>query len=314
MRQKSNGRFCLMLRELRFNLFGCGSRGQARIPRIRASVSDNRCPVCESSDALTRVKLQYPYSLSWVFKYANVQGCLNCGCSFVVKLGLSLARYYTTGYAKFSGRTHATDPQSFFSELAPARALRRSRRHIALIQANVANAERVLNFGAGFGMTLHLLDPKEKYAIELDNTAQTYLLHQNARMVTLDNLPIAYFDVVIASHSFEHLWWSDLNSTLEKLKLSLKPGGYLLCEVPSGDLLQICLPHVRHEPHTMFFTLEGLDVLIRRHGLKRVHLAAVSKDVPVQRRDIWYDSSEKPRPYNSNPGGLTILAKKPEPE
>jgi SAM-dependent methyltransferase len=70
------------------------------------------------------------------------------------------------------------------------------------------------------------------------------------------------FDLVLMSHSLEHVNPSGLHDTIKSIHAVLEDGGHLFIEVP--DQINGAKP----PPHTLFFTIEGLKALLESEGFR----------------------------------------------
>jgi ubiquinone/menaquinone biosynthesis C-methylase UbiE len=116
------------------------------------------------------------------------------------------------------------------------------RQHIAGIGMDLANANRVLDFGCGCGRTIRwfLRDggTAEFHGVDVDEDAIAWCklhLRGGQFLANAPTPPLAYpdeyFDVVYCLSVFTHLSESMQNSWLVELKRILKPGGVLLLTV-----------------------------------------------------------------------------------
>ncbi len=97
---------------------------------------------------------------------------------------------------------------------------------------------RILDVGAGYGLLLDAArkDFPERWALE-PSPAATRRIADDHRTVcgdlTSPELPLAHFDVVSLQDCFEHLL--DPVQTLARIRLLLRPGGYLILTTPDVD-------------------------------------------------------------------------------
>jgi hypothetical protein len=175
----------------------------------------------------------------------------------------------------------------------------RSRQQLSVIRRLSPAIETSLDYGSGPGYALFLSEAPVKHAIEPDEHSFKYLDHLGAQRVSLEALPPRYYDVVLSSHSLEHLPVEHLRPTLAALGAALKPTGLLCVEVPSAPLGQLDLP-LGHEPHTLFFSPKALTTLLHSAGFEIVHAEArvpgararlVDPLVAVDQEDPWESSA-----------------------
>ncbi len=77
------------------------------------------------------------------------------------------------------------------------------------------------------------------------------------------------FDLVVMSHSLEHVNPGNLHNTIKSLYAVLENNGHLFIEVPDqiiGD---------KPPPHTLFFTIEGLRALLESEGFHVTGLQSI---------------------------------------
>lgn len=82
------------------------------------------------------------------------------------------------------------------------------------------------------------------------------------------------FDLVLMSHSLEHVNPSSLHDTIRSLHAVLENNGHLFIEVP--DQINGAKP----PPHTLFFTIEGLIALLEGEGFRITGMQAIDGGVP----------------------------------
>lgn len=76
------------------------------------------------------------------------------------------------------------------------------------------------------------------------------------------------FDLVISRENFEHI--ADLHGVIESIRILLKPGGYVLVEVPNYGLNMQALDYSLWEEHVNYFTEETLRHFISLAGVEPV--------------------------------------------
>ena len=107
--------------------------------------------------------------------------------------------------------------------------------------------EHVLDFGCGSGVMLPFLCGVSKRVTAMDidlvpfdrvsrlRAFPTNLQVQDARKVTLKDLPKASFDLIVATDVLEHV--EDLPGTLADMGALLKPGGQIIISGPTENIL-----------------------------------------------------------------------------
>lgn len=272
------------------------------------------CPFCRST-GVTHVT-RYPGNLrGGIFEAALVCWCSRCGCGFVPEADRLLGDYYVNEYAKTNRRDRELEPSIYFSdahrEVSPAlkRYFSRATDHLEMIRKANGVLGRVLDFGSGPGYFLHLSGAAEKYAIEFDERSKKYLDFLGAKLLNPESLEPESMDVIEASHVMEHLSSETVRETAETLVRALRPGGLLLAEVPNGGLSYLQIAH-KHEPHTLFFTPEGLRSLFNIEGTSLVAATARSSVEIAPNPDAIYQPDSQDLFASCRRGGLTVVIRR----
>jgi SAM-dependent methyltransferase len=120
-----------------------------------------------------------------------------------------------------------------------------SLRRLNWIRSYLSKEQKVVDFGCGTGVMITIPLAKDGYCVtgvDQDLASIEYgrqlLLKEGLatnvlRQCNLDQLGVAA-DTIIASEVLEHLPDSELSSTLDLIRKTLKPGGTLLISVPNG--------------------------------------------------------------------------------
>jgi SAM-dependent methyltransferase len=221
----------------------------------------------------------------------NLVECVGCSLRYLSPrpVAAAIAAWYPASYPAYQPRT--TSPlhrvavfcdgvwQGFLS-----RFLSRSyptfyfTRHAADF-AVPGRAARLLDIGCGGGQKLEYLRRRsawETYGVDFDPRA---VANARARAVgevhlaTGDRLPFAdgFFDAVMAWHSLEHHY--SPRAAMQEVRRVLRPGGYAIIAVPSGDNLGLRLFGSHWGPleaprHLYYFTEETLTRLMHHVGLQ----------------------------------------------
>ena len=265
-----------------------------------------RCPAC-GSDRITHVSA-YP-SDEPLFRMAVVFWCGGCGSGHVPDADRLLGDYYTVDYATQNRRDRGIDPESYFTgppeSVTMERYFRRAESQVAALREHGAVFDRVLDFGSGPGYFLHSCDARARFAVELDEASAKYLDWLGATRLDGEALGRGVFDVILASHVVEHLTAESLAPTLDRLFAALRPGGRMLIEVPQGGHSYMKLLN-RQDPHTLFFTPEGLLRAVERPD---VVLLAAYQRAPgkgaVHPQAIYAPKGDAFR--TGRGGGLTVI-------
>lgn len=276
----------------------------------RLPVTDMPCPIC-GTDGISHAAV-YPSNRApfrdWVAYF-----CAGCGAGFVPDSHRLLGDYYAANYAKDYAPDRLEPPETYFKGTntpAHLRRVRRAESQLSALKKSNARLDRVLDYGSGAGLFLHLCKPKEAFAIEADAAAHKHLDYLGATRITPTNLEKMSFDVILASHVLEHFPAFDLLPTVRQMLAALAPGGQLLIEVPQAghSYLRLDSPN---DPHAVFFSAQGLFALIERAGGEVVtSFARVKREAPL-RDDPIYVPHEADSFFRTRGGGLTVIAKGP---
>lgn len=257
----------------------------------------NTCPSCDSRRLYV---LPYP-SAHPRFRHLHVVGCGSCGLCWVPPGGIDLDAYYAGTYSTENRRDRSADPARYFRDLEEGRGNRwyyqRAQRHAGYLSSMGVEVRRVLEIGAGPGYFLHALrhecgQPERMLAIEPDPASAKYLQYLGVDITTLDAFDAAApLDAVCASHSLEHFWIDQISDLLARIALALAEDGVFIGEVPLGSLLRHALGG-RHEPHTIFFTYDALDDMLRAAGFQSLTLFHCNPPKCRPREDAVYEPAK----------------------
>jgi hypothetical protein len=277
------------------------------------SLAQSSCPTCASSKLHL---LPYPYSTSPSFSRLVVLLCTSCGFGWVPTVPFDLDAYYRTEYGTSNRKDRSFSPEEYFSGAGKLRSesgplahyFQRSHDQLALIREFKPSVGTMLDFGSGPGYALFLSNARVKHAIEPDDSSIKYLDYLGASRTALSALPERFYDVILASHSIEHVPEELLMDTLSRLRQALKTDGILCVEVPNASLASVHWP-ARHEPHTLFFSPTALVRLLEKCGFEVVRRVARVKIerprlaeplVTVDEDDDWASTTNE---------GLCVLAR-----
>lgn len=276
------------------------------------------CPICQTGK-LTHYS-DYPSDVA-PFNQKQVHYCTRCGSGHVPDSAKLLHRYYDADYAIENRKDRDVEPEIYFSpehrksNRNVDQYFLRAESQIALLRKHGATFGSVLDFGSGPGYFLRASKTPRPYAFEPDEASSKYLDYLQAfRYESVKGLPKGRFDVVMASHTIEHLIPEDLHHTLVRLMQSLKPGGRMYIEVPNGGHTYLDLEGARQEPHTLFFTPQGLSEAmanaLKDSGGKILFQEAVAQpEIPELESPIY---QPPPDPYfSANRGRLTLICAAP---
>lgn len=249
---------------------------------------NTKCKICGFSKMVI-----FPYpSLNKLFRYKYVHGCCHCGISYVDE-NINLNEYYKEHYAEQNRKDREISPDVYFNTNIDllSKYFNRANRHANIIK-NIYTDDiiDILDFGSGPGYFLYLINAQNKFAIEPDKFCKKYLDYIGAIQTNLNELPFAKFDIIYSSHSLEHIFINDLTTTT--FFNLLKDNGILFFEVPCGNILRYNI-HVRHDPHTIFFTPQSLDIVLKNSGFKCIYLFQPSHKSQKKRLNCTYTPDNK---------------------
>lgn len=144
-----------------------------------------------------------------------------------------------------------------------------------------ADKKKLLDVGTGTGALLDIalefgfqaigLEPDKKFVQKKGGRALRIV---NSTLEKSDFKPNS-FDVITMFDVLEHM--QDLNSTLKKINLILKPGGLLVISTPNTNSLSFKLmgsnwPHFKKE-HVYYFSPKSLQILIKKYNFTIMKIA-----------------------------------------
>jgi SAM-dependent methyltransferase len=102
-------------------------------------------------------------------------------------------------------------------------------------QKHISEEDRILDYGCGAGFLLNQINAKEKFGVEINETAinfgqKTFSLEIKKNIDSFDD---NFFDVIISNHCLEHI--PDPITILKKINKKLKPGGKIVVYVPCDN-------------------------------------------------------------------------------
>ena len=255
-----------------------------------------QCPICFSRHYRLLSRYLPYYSLGLGERFFK---CLNCGM-FSLDPVPSKKRIISL-YG--SGQYHKRLQQQNMSWIGGSKNLENYlKKRLIKVEKMLKKRGRLLDIGAGSGV--FLAEAKKRgwkiKGIELDPQAIRYARRQFGISLLNDELlnlkiPSQFFDAVHLNHVLEHVY--DPVELLKRIKLILKPGGYLIIEVPNeiyplSELIQFYLSYklscryfvgkflfremtlVKLPPslHLFFFNPNNLRQLLEKTGFKVVEI------------------------------------------
>ncbi|PMR73055.1 class I SAM-dependent methyltransferase [Billgrantia endophytica] len=294
---------------------------KASPPKIsfsRLPTNNIYCPVCEKGKV--GWVSAYP-SHNPKFRMAVVLFCNYCGSGHVPDASKLISGYYEKEYAERDRKDRDIDPEVYFksgSSPGLSNYFDRANEQVGNLAKLGAEFNVVLDYGSGPGYFLYACKAQQPYAVELDSYSNKYLEYLGAQKLSSEALPESFFDVIVASHVVEHFIAEALIENLKGMLKSLKPGGMLLVEVPNGGHSYMLL-HARQDPHTIFFTPQGIRCALELAGASEVSYYARAKNDGEYHPQPIYKSSEKKEVAKKSKaqefestlrGGLTVVVKK----
>lgn len=274
--------------------------------------SRDHCFVCGTK--AVEYESDYP-SLVDPFASQKILYCTECGSGYVPGSAQLLENYYKVDYATLNRGDRDAEPNVYFSDEYRAKSKKISRyfnrgnRHAETLKAFGVPMNDILDYGSGPGYFLYLSGAKNKFAFEPDTKSEKYLRYIKAkRFDNLDAVSSVQYDGIVASHSIEHLVPEELQKTLSRLISSLKPEGKILVEVPHGGHSFVHLD-ARQDPHTIFFTPEGIVRAIKRAGGRVLYHAPAAVSQPPARSNPIYNPTGHPF-FSERRGSLVVVAEK----
>ncbi|MEL7035974.1 MAG: class I SAM-dependent methyltransferase [Cyanobacteria bacterium J06592_8] len=270
------------------------------------------CPICGYSEKF--FASPYP-SKNENFSKSIVVFCGHCGSGFVYNADQLISGYYQKKYAETNRKDRNIEPSVYFSTDSRSkypklgRYFSRSQAQVRALTKYGSKFDYVLDYGSGPGYFLYLSEAKYKFAVELDEESDKYLTFLGAQKLDPEKLPEKFFDAIVASHSIEHLTPEELNDRLIQIANALKPGGMLLIEVPQGGHSYLALT-TRQDPHTIFFTPQGIYEAVCRTGVKILSTYARGKTEEKLNPNAVYQPPENNEFFCTRSGGLTLVCRR----
>jgi len=268
------------------------------------------CRVCGAGVSDRHV---FPYPSSHErFRALYVFGCASCGVSWVPSGSIDLDAYYASLYADENRGDRDAAPAEYFATLTSRPDyLERARRQVEHAQLLGRPIRRALDLGSGPGYLLHCLKESESgvdelFACEPDAASHKYLRYLGAEVLDWQELStLRPLDVVVSSHSLEHFWLGEVLNVLRAVRAGLADDGLFVFEVPSADLLRTHWHYV-HEPHTVFFSRDALDMLLEQAGfVSRRMIPLYAKEYPPRPDAVF---QPKRYPELGDTGGILGVA------
>ncbi len=230
------------------------------------------CPVCGHDTFEPRLSVK-DYTVS--NEIFDVVECTKCTLRFTQRVPdeAHIGKYYQSD----DYISHTDSKKGLFNnvyQLVRGFALGSKRRLVE--EFTKTQQKKMLDYGCGTGAFLHemKLNGWDVSGIEPDPGAAKKAMELTASDVkapsALDSFEPASFDAITLWHVLEHV--HTLNETLEKLKLALKPGGFLFIAVPNytshdASYYQQYWAAYDVPRHLYHFSPAAMKTLVSSHGL-----------------------------------------------
>ena len=230
------------------------------------------CPVCGHDTFEPRLSVK-DYTVS--NEIFDVVECTKCTLRFTQRVPdeAHIGKYYQSD----DYISHTDSKKGLFNnvyQLVRGFALGSKRRLVE--EFTKSQQKKMLDYGCGTGAFLHemKLNGWDVSGIEPDPGAAKKAMELTASDVkapsALDSFEPASFDAITLWHVLEHV--HTLNETLKKLKLALKPGGFLFIAVPNytshdASYYQQYWAAYDVPRHLYHFSPAAMKTLVSSHGL-----------------------------------------------
>lgn len=228
----------------------------------------NNCPICGQDEFIFSDYLKAPGQGDWTydcFKNKRLSTCKRCKFTFTSEFFEkgSLSKFYNTLYSR--------------SKLSPFKAYEnyeftmRSLSHVNFIKTNLDLKDdlNILEIGPNENGMIPSFSlyckPNYFYYDQEDFPVLNHYggirLGKYFSMEAASSIKTERkMDLIVLSHSFEHLEPQYLNQDVQAMKLALKPYGCVSIEVPIESLF--------HPPHTQSFNTKNMSLLFEKHGFE----------------------------------------------
>lgn len=207
--------------------------------------------------------------------YSPVVICRNCGLIRTSKIltALNVPEFYMQYYRRlYTGSAEASDEVFFEQNRRGIRLKKFIGKELDL------NDITVVEVGAGAGGVIGALTnfSKSSFACDLGDEFLKYArnLGMNTHRGTLADFTENFADLIVYSHVFEHI--EDIDAELATIKRVLRPGGYLLIEVPGVFQIhkhyqsdfRLCV----QSAHFNYFTAKHLKHILCSSGFQTIKI------------------------------------------
>ncbi|MBI3485823.1 class I SAM-dependent methyltransferase [Candidatus Daviesbacteria bacterium] len=206
------------------------------------------CPVCKSD---TKIFAK--------FKNHLVYKCKKCGFGYTTNLSAHLGQYHRDEVY--------IQEEKLFENIFQKRVNK---------VMNFKKKGEVLDVGSSTGLMLKLFKDKgfNVLGVEISNKAAALSKNRGIDVITIPFEEIQFkkkFDVILFNHTLEHL--KDPFLAINKASRLLNKDGLLYIDLPNFGSLSASLkrknwPYLLLEEHLWHFSLQSLEILLRKNGLK----------------------------------------------
>ena len=229
------------------------------------------CAICGSNEISRTIGYgknpSIPDERLSIFKDASVSVCQNCGIGSIYPYCEPeyLEQFYINAY---EDENQSREPNI----KTPAIYSRSASQYLDIRQDLDLNSKDILEIGPNaFGWAL-LADKFHSSSYSyFDSIAMSSIDALGGKYMgflspqTIKKIQTNSTDLIISSHSLEHLLATQLNFVMEEFSRVIRPNGYLYIEVP----LEIEAPKLNLlPPHTLFFSQSSLIKFLLGHGFR----------------------------------------------
>jgi SAM-dependent methyltransferase len=192
------------------------------------------CPVCKKREVEVLIQVEdYEYWTEGVFPFGR---CVHCSAVYLVERpdAESIGSYYPEEYSPFdSGGSIGAGIVGVMRKRNAARIAKHLKVGASLLEIGCATGDLLLPLRDDFGLEVSGLEISE-YASSL--AREKHGLNVFTGVMGEVDFKGRTFDAVVMRHVLEHL--HDPQKDLDLINDLLKPGGYLLIEVPNYDSIE----------------------------------------------------------------------------
>lgn len=229
------------------------------------------CGVGKIANNTQSIGLQ-EFSFNWpdehCFQEKNICFCQSCGSGMLLEKisDEELSSLYQKSYASLNyGKLSKAEifQAAFYPRYVSLSLYLNS---IVELQDNIEVLEIGSNIVSIAPALSHFVNHSFYYYDQMESPIiSAYGGHRLGTFFSNSTIPDKQFDLIVSSHSLEHINPSSLDDFIRNIKSVLKSNGVFLVEVPNDvDRSEFTAPH------TLFFTLGGLTAMFERHGFEVV--------------------------------------------